>query len=207
VTPFYKDIDSFIVGSTEQRVIVGDNLLNDAGEDVSGQTFTVSLPINGTGGKLYGVELGYQQPFSFLPVDGFGIMANLTLTESEGDVTQGGVTTTQALEGQSDESYNLVGYYDSDRFSVRLAYSFRGEYVRAYRGGNLVGDVPHTQYIDDRSQLDVSARYHLNDNVSFYLDAINLNSEDYYFYDVLPAMSGDYFVQGAVYNFGVRAQF
>ena len=209
VTGFYKDITSFIVKSEIEKVIVGSNLINDASEDVSGQLFTVKLPINGTGGELYGVELSYQQPFTFLPApfDGFGLLANMTLAHSKGNVSQGGIETEQPLQGQSDMSYNLIGYYEKDNFSVRAAYSYRGEYIRAFRNDIWASGIPHTQFVDSRGQLDLSARYQLNDTVEIYVDAINITSTDYYFYDNIPETSGDYFEQGPVYNFGIRAQF
>ncbi|PCI53799.1 MAG: hypothetical protein COB36_11810 [Alphaproteobacteria bacterium] len=209
ITAFYKDMQSFIVSSEIQQVIEGSNLINDNSEDVSGQTFTVKLPVNGTGGELYGVELSYQQPFIFLPApfDGFGVLANVTLTESKGTVFQGGVELEQPLQGQSDISYNLIAYYEKDKFGMRAAYSYRGKYIRAFRNAIWPSGTPHTQFVNNRGQLDLSARYQLNDMIQFYVDAINITSTDHYFYDTLPGMSGDYFEQGPVYNFGVRATF
>lgn len=209
LTGFYKDMESFIVNSEEKRVIVGSNLINDAGENVSGREFTVRLPINGTGGELYGAELSYQQPFTFLPApfDGLGMLANVTISRSKGKIVQGGQETEQALQGQSDLSYNVIGYYERGPFGLRAAYSFRGDYIDQFRSDIWPGGVPHTLYVDDRKQLDLSVRYQFNDTIQLYLDAINVTSTDYYSYDTVYAMSRDYFEQGRVYNFGVRATF
>lgn len=208
-TAFYKDMQSFIVNSTIKQVITGPNLINDAGQDVSGREFTVTLPVNGTGGKLYGVEFSYQQPFTFLPApfDGFGMLANLTLTDSEGTTVQGGRPIRQALQGQSDLSYNIIAYYEKGPFSLRAAFSHRSSYADQFRTDIWPSGTPHTLYVDDRSQLDVSARYQLTPTIGLYLDAINLTSTDYYSYDTEPGMSRDYFEQGPVFNFGIRGRF
>lgn len=208
-TVFYKDMESFIVSSQIQQVITGENLINDAGQNVSGQQFTVTLPVNGTGGKLYGLELSYQQPFTFLPapLDGFGIMANLTLSESEGTLVQGGQTTRQALQGQSDISWNLIGYYEKGPFSLRAAYSYRGSYIDQFRSDLWPSGVPHNLYVKARGQLDLSARYQVTEAMGIFLDVINLNSTDYYSYDTEPGMSRDYYEQGPVLNAGVRIRF
>ncbi len=208
-TVFYKDMESFIVSSQVRQVLTGPNLINDAGESVSGREFTVTLPINGTGGELYGLELSYQQPFAFLPApfDGLGVMANLTLTRSEGSVVQGGREIRQALQGQSDLSYNLIGYYEKGPLSLRAAFSHRSRYADQFRGDVWPSGVPHTLFVDDRDQLDLSARYQMTDQVSVFVDAINVTGTDYYSYDTERAMSRDYFAQGTVFNFGVRARF
>ena len=208
-TVFYKDMQSFIVNSTIKQVITGPNLINDAGQNVSGREFTVTLPVNGTGGKLYGLELTYQQPFTFLPApfDGFGVMANLTLSESEGSTVQGGREIRQALQGQSDLSYNLVAYYEKGPFNARAAFSHRSSYADQFRTDLWPSGTPHTLFVDDRDQLDLSFRYQVSPMIGVYLDVINLTSTDYYSYDTEPGMSRDYFEQGPVFNFGVRGRF
>lgn len=208
-TVFYKDMQSFIVNSTIKQAITGANLINDAGQDVSGREFTVTLPVNGTGGMLKGVEFSYQQPFTFLPApfDGFGMLANLTLTESEGTTVQGGKPIRQALQGQSDLSYNIIGYYEKGPFSIRGAFTHRSKYADQFRTDLWPGGTPHTLYVDERRQLDLSLRYQVTPSIGLYLDVINLTSTDYYSYDTEPGMSRDYFEQGPVFNFGVRGRF
>ena len=167
-TFFYKDMESFIENTTTQEVITGTNLQNDMGNNVSGSTFSVSRPANGDDGELLGLELTYQQPFGNT---GFGALVNATFADSEGSFTVGGAPVRTRLAGQSDISYNVVGYYENDTFSARAALSFRDEYRLTFREGL-------TDNIDDRTQLDLAATYRINDNFLVSFDALNVTGED-----------------------------
>src|SRR3546814_10305400 len=59
---FYRKVKDTLFDSTS---IVGDDRYNFNGVDRSGYTYTTTL--NGGDGKLYGIELAYTQPFTFLP--------------------------------------------------------------------------------------------------------------------------------------------
>ncbi|MFT6044324.1 MAG: iron complex outermembrane receptor protein [Arenicella sp.] len=189
-TLFYKDIESFITSGQTSEVINGTNLVNDDGESVSGSTFTVSRPVNGEGGKLSGIELSYQQPFGDT---GFGVLANSTISDSEGNI----FGSRRELVGHSDLSYNLIGYYEKDALSVRLAYSFRSDYLETVRGGV-------DQRLDDRNQLDLSIGYDWNDNLSLSFDALNVTGEDFYSFHGNPSLNRLYIDQEPVYLFGIR---
>ena len=207
-TVFYKDVESFIVTAFEDRVVVGDGLVDGAGNDVSGSVFSIRTPINGVGGELYGVELQYQQPFTFLPApfDGFGILANATIARSEGTLELGGETFQERLQNQSDFSANVVAYYEKGPFSARAAFSHRGDYVAQYRGVRSNGQI--WSFIDeDRNQLDLAFRYDLFDGAQVYLDAINITDSGRFRYDTLPFLNAQNYIQGTVYNFGVRVEF
>ena len=205
-TVFYKDIESFISSDTSQEVITGTNLVDDDGNNVSGELFTVTRPVNGDSGELYGLELSYQQPFTFLPepFDGFGALANVTLVDSEGTRTVGGVSFRDELAGVSDLSYNLVGYYEKENFSVRLAWSFRSDRLDTFesRGGLF-----QERRTEERGQLDVSARYDLSESLSLTFNGLNLNGDDFYSFDGDRRLNRTYTDQGRVLVFGVRYDF
>lgn len=207
-TVFYKNIDSFIARVTEQEVLTGTNLINDAGENVSGQVFNVTRPANGKGGKLHGVELAWQQPFTFLPdpFDGFGMLVNATWSDSRGSITQGGVESTERLPGQSKLSYNFVTYYEKFGLSLRAAYTYRSNYIEAFEGRNIAGDLMIRRQ-DSRGQLDLSARYSVNDHLSFSVDALNVNGANSYSYRDTKDMNRSFISQGPVYLAGVRVSF
>ena len=192
-TFFYKDIASFITTGITQEVITGTNLVNDDGENVSGSTFSVTRPINGEGGELTGLELSYQQPFG---ETGFGMLANTTISESEGEV----LGQTSQLVGHSELTYNLLGYYDKDGVNVRLAYSFRSDYLETIRQGD-------EQRVDDRQQLDLSIGYDLNDSLTLTFDAINLNGEDFYSFHRNTGLNRLFIDQEPVYLLGARYNF
>lgn len=191
-TLFYKDIDSFITSGSTSEVITGTNLVNDDGENVSGSTFLVSRPVNGTGGKSSGIELAYQQPFGD---SGFGMLANVTISDSKGTVSgrQG------ALVGHSDLSYNFIGYYDKAALSVRLAYSYRGDYLETIRAGV-------DQRVDERNQLDLRVGYGWN-HATFTFDVLNITGEDFYSFHGNRSLNRLLIDQEPVYLFGIRYNF
>lgn len=191
---FYKDINSFIVNSTTDEVITGTNLIDDDGNNVSGSTFRVTRPANGKGGELTGLELSYQQPFGD---SGFGMLLNATLSDSEGTFIVGGAEVRGSLSGQSDLSWNLIGYYEKHAFSARLAYSHRGDF--AVGGLRAAGRFVR----DERNQIDLSASYAINDQLSLSVDALNISGEDSRRFSEAGLVSR-FSEQGAIYVLGLR---
>ncbi len=66
--------------------------------------FQLTRPENGDQGRLYGLELNWQQTLASLP--GFGVMLNYTLTDSQADLPFGVGQTD--LPGTSKHSYNAA---------------------------------------------------------------------------------------------------
>lgn len=205
VTGFFKDVESFIVTAIVDRVVVGPGLFDGAGNDVSGSVFAIRTPINGIGGHVYGLEVQYQQPFTFLPepFDGFGLLANVTLADSEGTLELGGQVFKERLQGQSNISFNTILYYEKGPFSARAAFAHRGDFISQYRGVRANGDL-WTFTVDDRNQLDLAFRYSVFEKVELFLDIINVTGEGQYTYDTLPFLNSSNTLQGVTYNFGVR---
>ena len=171
-TIFYKDISSFVVNGTVSEVITGTNLIDDDGNNVSGSTFVVSRPTNGDGGELTGLELSYQQPFGDT---GFGTLVNATLTDSQGTFDVQGEEVISSLSGQSDATYNIIAYYEKHGASVRLAFSHRDEYRNGF------SSVPGSRtpfFVRDRDQLDISASYHISEDLTLSFDVLNVTGED-----------------------------
>jgi TonB-dependent receptor len=175
---FYKDINALVTRVSTTEPFFGDNLIFQ-GVDLSGQDFLVSRLVNGDGAKLKGFEISYQQPFDFLPapLDGFGVLANYTFADSESTVTFGGRTFTAPLEGQSEVSYNIVGYYEKEGFSARAAYHWRDDFLIVRLGNN------ENRFQEDSAYLDFTVSYSFNDSFKLSFDAANLTSEDSYRYD------------------------
>jgi TonB-dependent receptor len=101
-------------------------------------------------GKIYGLELGYQQTYDFLPrpLDGLGLAANYTLLHSSAvpqstlsstdpDVGAGRVTNINIgllpLEGLSKQSYNVTAFYNKRNWDARLAWSWRSAFLLTAR--------------------------------------------------------------------------
>lgn len=198
---FYKDIDALVTRVSTTEPFYGDNLIDDQGNDLSGEDFLVSRLVNGDGATLNGYEIAYQQPFTFLPApfDGFGVAANYTYADSESTVTFGGDTFTAPIEGQSEKSYNFVAYYETDRFSARAAYNWRDDFLIIRRGNN------ENRFQDDMGYLDFTMSYQFTDSLKVSFDAANLTSEDSYRYDRTLNRNIAFADYGRVYS--LRAQY
>lgn len=207
---YYKDIETFITKDVISKVINCGDIRNDSGENVCGSEFQVNTPVNGDDGKLKGVELQYQQPFTFLPepFDGLGALVNITLSDSERTGSDGKA---RPLQGQSETSYNIVGYYEKDDFTARVAYSYRSDYQNAGRNG--------FDYVTDAyGQVDLSLRYSINANFEVFFEGLNMLEEDVYVYaartnengsvnDYGKVLNQEYSTQGRILQLGVRGSF
>jgi len=185
---FYKDISDTVANVVTQELV---------GEGQPwARTFNFTRPTNNDSSELKGIELSFVQFFE----SGFGYQGNLTLVDSEAVTADGKVST---LENVSDLTYNLSGFYETDKMSVRLSYNFRDEYVREISG--LQG---RTETVDDYGQLDLTASYNLNDNLTFFVEGVNLTDEDeFVFFDNRRNYLRYYEERGARYNIGLRGSF
>lgn len=202
---FYKDVESFISNVTTQSMINAGTQINDAGEDVSDAIYTVTRPVNGEGASVKGFELSLQAPLSGLsaPWDGFGFLANYTYADSESTIVFNGQTITTLLPGQSESSYNLIGYYEKGSFSGRLTYAWRDGYLSEVRAS----DEQRSNFTDAYGQLDASIRYTLTDNITLTFDALNLTEEAVYLYSERKDRNRAYGLTGRFVSFGIRAKF
>ena len=199
---FYKKVDSFIINVNNVEPLTGPGLI-DNGVDVSGQNFTVTKPINGQGAKVKGLEVSYQQPFTFLPkgLDGFGTVLNATYADSTATSTVGTTRVTTTLPGLAKWSYNVIGYYEKYGLSLRLAYSWRGKYLEAFAVGTQQSMIAAAGY------LDFSARYDITKAIAVTFDAQNLTSQGTYSYIDKPDRNRIYFASGPTFRVGARMKF
>ena len=145
------------------------------------RSFELQTRANGEDGKIKGLELGYRQIFG----NGFGFETNYTYVDSsapspDAQSTDGIEIAYLPLEGLSKHSYNVVLFFERERFSFRTAYNWRDTWLVTTRPPNA-GHVP--QYHDATGQLDASFRFNLDKVWSISLDGTNLLDEtrfDYY---------------------------
>ncbi len=148
-TLFYKDVDGFIASSATS-------------ETYDGITYLITRPRNADAATIKGFEVGYTQFFDFLPAPfkGFGAQANYTYLDAG---------TTQNL---SDNSFNLIGMYETDRFSARVAYNWRDEFLSGQQSIVGIGQVPF--YTKAYGWLDASVSYRISDRFTISLEGTNL---------------------------------
>ena len=133
--------------------------------------FDVSRSTNSEQRTVSGVELAVQHLFADT---GFGLQANYTIVDSNVDFNPNVLTGQAILIGLSD-SANLVGYYEDDLFSVRLAANWRDEFLFSE---NQLRATNEPVFIDEYIQLDLSAQMYLSDNFQLVFEALNLTGED-----------------------------
>ncbi len=121
--------------------------------------------------KLSGVELNAQHIFGNT---GFGVSANFTKVKSNlsYDNNKPGAQT-DVLVGLGD-SGNLVGFYEDQTYSARLAYNWRGKFLAANFGGQ---EGAQPLYVEPFGQLDVSLGYNFDKRLRFQFEAINLTDQ------------------------------
>lgn len=181
VGAFYKDIDSYIQTSRESRPfntsgLPASLLLPEWGVTPDDE-FVFQQPLNTPGGELTGFEIGYQQPFTFLPGiwSDFGVQLNYTYVDSEIQYlsSSGAPSAKGPMVGLSNNAWNATLYYDNDRFSARVSAAYRDEYmnqVPGREGTDMEGAAATTT-------VDASLSYNINENFSVSLEGLNLTDE------------------------------
>ena len=190
-TLFYKQLGNyFIKGSNYQQV-------TNTTSGVS-RLVDVDSTINGTDADMSGFELSYQQFYSGI-FENFGTQITYTYIDAGGvpnnridygdevdnvnndddpdnDIDQFNDTGIRVtldrvpLQGQSEHTVNLVGMYEVDKWSARLAYNWRSKYMLTTR--DVISKAP--LWFDDRGQLDGSVFYNVTDSVQVGLQGTNL---------------------------------
>lgn len=168
--------------------------------------------VNGENGSVQGFEVGYQQFFTDLPgaFSGLGINANYTYADSE-------QPNGNPLLDISKNTYNLQVFWEYEGFSTRLAYNYRDSFLdteNEKRVENINSDgsisaegtVYGNNYRDDRGQLDFSASWDINENVTLVGNATNLTGEPSIYLSELGG-AWKYTEADRRYSFGIRAKF
>ncbi|MDQ1816201.1 TonB-dependent receptor [Massilia sp. CCM 9210] len=152
-------------------------LTSSTKETYNGIVYDVNRPRNMSKGTLQGAELSYQQFYDKLPgwLGGFGLQANITYMK--GDLTDtGGVL--KPFVGMSKLSYNIVGLYERDGWSGRLAYNWRDKYVDTFNYRGLGFDL----IVDPIKTMDASLSYKISEAMSLTVDVENLLDRKYHDY-------------------------
>ncbi|MBC3765468.1 TonB-dependent receptor [Neptunicella marina] len=168
--------------------------------EVDGTRFPVSAygPDNTGSGTIRGFEISYSQFYDMLPgwMSGLGLQLNYTYIDQSG-LEDPNTNPTQAiqydgagvpisdnrnsfrqftglpLQGYSDQNYNIVGMYEKDDISFRLAYTWRSEYLLTLRESEEF--VP--AYSKAQGMMDASFFYAVNEQVKVGLQINNVLDE------------------------------
>lgn len=189
VAVFRKDIDSYVQGLRQTQLFTetglpvqaavdacnaGPGYGPDCNENIEWQTNT---PLNGPGGDLYGYEVQYQMPFSFLPEfwNRFGFIGNFTYVKAQLDYVNadGQILATRDLQGLSENTRSATLYYEDESFSARVSLTDRSEYLTNAIGRNN-NDMEGT---NATRNIDAAMSYQLTDKWKISFEALNLTDE------------------------------
>lgn len=176
---FHKDIGNYILNTTRDELHLNIN---------NGQImpFTVSRPVNAGGATVRGFAAAYQQNFA----GGFGLQANYTYADGKAD-------SGKPLPWTSKRQYTISPFFEKDRFSARLTYTWRSKYfTQVDRGNPLV--------TDDYDSLDANIAFKFADNLSLALDGMNLLDSEYYSYAQVDGVANTQKLVRGLYRTGRR---
>ena len=164
---FTRTIDNVIYESVKNV----DGGVYDA--SATGETWELSGPMNGSDGKLSGLEINFigQAGDLISSLDGWGLSANATFMDSEFTNL---ANEKLDLPGTSDLIYNTSIFYEKSSLSVRLSYQFRDDWISPIEDPS--------EYWGEQQRLDFSLQYQLPvisglDGASLYFNANNLTDE------------------------------
>jgi TonB-dependent receptor len=163
---FMKQLDGFQFTDSSQFVGSG----ADNGFDGEYAGYRITTTRNGGSAKYRGLELAYQQQFTFLPGfwRGFGLYANFTRLLTRGDY--GGATVTSTVAGFVPKTGNLALTYLGHGLNIRLNGVWRSEYLitNSANAALLV-------YQEPKFQVNLKTRYNLSRTTAIFCDIENLN--------------------------------
>jgi TonB-dependent receptor len=193
VGPFYKDIKNPIYSNAyavTNATIAGTFIANGI----------VTQPLNAPKGHIAGIEFNYQQQLTFLPgaLDGFGIQANYTYTDSS--VTVPGREKLPFFN-QSRQIGNLAVYYEKYGAEARIAMSFRSRYLDILYGAG------QDRYAQGRRQVDLRTGYNITDKVKVTFDAQNLTDAPSRFFAGASSQLFENEIYDRTYRVGMTAKF
>ncbi|HEX8601821.1 MAG TPA: TonB-dependent receptor [Pseudoduganella sp.] len=128
--------------------------------------FQITTYSNQKQAKLNGLELNLQHMFGN---SGFGMATNYTYVHSGLRYDNRSIGEQFALVGLSN-SANVIGIFENDRWTARLAYNWRDEFLSS----TFDGTGPNPQYVEPYGQFDLSVGYAVNRQLSLQFEAINL---------------------------------
>jgi TonB-dependent receptor len=191
---FYKQLSDPIFPTTTQTT----------DPQYPGIVFQLNQSINGPSAHIQGVEMQWEQRFSFLPglLNGVGVSANYSYVTSQirfpsgfnaPNVGEPGRTDKPRLERDAPNNYNFDLTYDKGRFSSRFAISHNDANIYAYQWGPGTGPATDPvlglkgpkgdQYLYPHTQFDVQGSYRTFKGIQLVVSGLNLSNEVFGFYN------------------------
>ena len=174
--------------------------------------WNITSPFNNSDDKkVDGFEVAVQHLFG---ESGFGFGANATFVDGDvefdvDDITR--VADIKDLEPQTpltglSDSANFQVFYEKDGLSVKLTYAWRDEYLIGVGQDQGSADAP-PQFAKEFGQVDMSVNYDINENLTVFVEGVNLNNETEETFGRYEAQFLSARQYGSRYTLGVRYSF
>jgi len=192
---YYKDIKSFITDrpGTEQFQVQSATSpslqCTPVGANVFNCPFTINRRANGGGGSISGVEFSVTQPIW----GGFGLNGNYTYSDADTD-------SGDPLPGNSKDTFNAAAFFENDRLSARLAYTYRSEFFVTFDRSTQLNQKA-------LESLDASVNVNVLDYLAVTFDAINISNEKIEQFATEEFRPRAIYDNGRTYYAGVRLKF
>lgn len=170
---FQKQLRKFIY--TAGGTIIGSGQDNGFGGDYAG--FSLTTQYNGGSAKVKGIEVGYNQQFTFLPgvFQGLGAFANATWMNAQGNYGAGNAISlapNPRVAGFNPFIANVGVSYIRSRVNLRASFNYRHRYLTGFNANES-----RATYAAKRPTLDLKTLYNINRHFSVYLDVVNVLME------------------------------
>jgi len=160
--------------------------------------YNLSAALN-TKARVRGIELQYVQDLG----NGFG--ANLNYTYADGEEKGKAPKSACAdlgdcsMIGTSKNSYNASLFYENDKFSARVNYSFRSAFLNGLDRNSAI-------YQDDVETVSASVNYNLTENLTLSLEGKDLNDPLLKSYATSKDQPRAFYKNGKQIFFGIRGK-
>ncbi len=164
VAGYYKDVDTNIGYAQTPRVI-------------NGSTYTITGPVNGSGGYILGVETTFQTPFFFIPgLENFGVYANAAYVDS--NITElAPASNPLAAVGLAKFTGQADLWYSGHGFEARISAKYHSPFTVIYGW-----DASRLTRLEAETTLGASISYSITDNIAVRVQANNLTNQVARFY-------------------------
>ena len=215
---FYKDLKSYIYSVTDNSADLS-QFVSQAPPPGPGQVpYTnigfLTVPINGSGGRLDGVELTASAPGELIAdwLSGFGASASVSQTDSsirvQGQVAGEASSNTITLPGLSKTVWSAMLYYEKHGFAARVATRYRSDYIGEitdFAGDRALEYVRHEMITDFQTSYEFQEGPAKGLMVMFQVN--NLTNTPFIDYAQTVTQTRDYETFGRDFFFGLNYKF